>query len=262
MAISAAAWVNYVNRLSAVDKKATALVGDFITNFANIGGEPFSFDNPDHMRALINYSYGVSTVYGEAAAALACEMYDAAGLASGMFLEPAVPVSPPGFKGVAASVTDAAKAKNVEIVASRVGRLVKKTGARTTLHNAKRDGLKAAWVPHGDTCAFCIALASRGWEDARELEDNMHIHSNCDCTYAVKYNENTSYAGYDPQTYKDLYYSAPVPEGEKITAKSRINALRREAYAENKEEINAQKRSAYAKRKERESSEAEEINVN
>jgi hypothetical protein len=43
--------------------------------------------------------------------------------------------------------------------------------------------------------------------------------------------------------------------------KDKLNAMRRDAYAENKEEINAQKRSAYEKRKERNSSEAEEINV-
>lgn len=258
MAISAAAWVKYVNMLSAVDKEATKKVADFINNF----GETFNYDNPEHMRALINYSYGVSTVYGEAAAALACEMYDAAGLASGVFLDPAVPVSPADYKYVANTIIDAAGARNSEIISSRVGRIVKKTGAKTTLHNAKRDGLKCAWVPHGDTCAFCITLASRGWEDASYYEDNLHIHSNCDCTYAVKYNEKTKYAGYDPQTYQDMYYNAPVPEGQKMTAKSRINAMRREAYAENKEIINAQKRSAYEKRKERNSSEAEEINVN
>jgi hypothetical protein len=59
-----------------------------------------------------------------------------------------------------------------------------------------------------------------------------------------------------------MYDNAPVEEGQKMTPKNRINAMRREAYAQNKEEINAQKRSAYAKRKELNSSEAEEINVN
>ena len=45
------------------------------------------------------------------------------------------------------------------------------------------------------------------------------------------------------------------------TPNERINAMRRDAYAQNRELINEQKRSAYAKRKERESSEAEEIKV-
>ena len=41
----------------------------------------------------------------------------------------------------------------------------------------------------------------------------------------------------------------------------KINAMRREFYAENKNRINEQKRSAYAKRVERNSSAAEEVDV-
>lgn len=258
MTISASSWVNFVTRLSALDKAATEKVEDFLNSYNG----HFDYSNPQHMRMLIAYSNSISQVYGEAAAALACEMYDAAGVASGVLLDPALPAEPPNVYEVANTIVNVADTMNPNIIGSRVGRLVKKTGAKTTIQNAKRDGLKVAWIPHGDTCAYCIALASRGWEDAGYYEDNMHLHSNCDCTYGVKYTKDTNYGGYDPQTYKDLYYGAPVPEGQKITAKSRINALRREAYAENKEVINAQKRAAYAKKKERESSAAEEINVN
>ena len=48
---------------------------------------------------------------------------------------------------------------------------------------------------------------------------------------------------------------------EGSTPKDKINAMRREFYAENSDEINAQKRDAYEKRKERESSAAEETDV-
>ena len=34
------------------------------------------------------------------------------------------------------------------------------------LKNALRDGAEFAWVPNGDTCAFCMTLASRGWQRA------------------------------------------------------------------------------------------------
>ena len=47
-----------------------------------------------------------------------------------------------------------------------VSRLVKRAGADTTLKNAQRDGAEFAWVPHGDSCAFCLTLASRGWQRA------------------------------------------------------------------------------------------------
>ena len=57
-----------------------------------------------------------------------------------------------------------------------------------------------------------------------------------------------------------MYYGADL-DGEAPSAHNRINAMRREFYAENKDEINAQKRSAYAKRIERDSPQAEEKNA-
>lgn len=250
------AWVKYVNRLSAIDKLATDKMGEVISSIAN-----FDFGNPEHMAVLIYEAYRISTTYGEAAATLAAEMYDAIGLASGMFLDPAEVAATARIAQVDWTVRGAAKTQNVHEVASAVGRLVKKAGVDTMLQNAKRDGAEVAWVPNGDTCAFCITLASRGWRDA-DSSYQEHIHSNCDCTLATRFNNQTSIKGYDPRKYEDMYYGADL-DGQKATAKNRINALRREFYAKNKEEINAQKRMNYAERKERlNSSEAEEINVN
>lgn len=261
MEISSRAWVDYVNKLSKLDEVASKKIGAFLTNFKG-----FSYNNPAHMKALIDYAYGISTIYGEGAAALACEMYDAVGLASGIFLEPAIPAEVASYGDVAKAINGTAKYKNDEMVSSSIGRLVKRTGADTTLNNALRDGAEFAWIPSGDSCAFCIALASRGWQrasrDAIKGGHAEHIHSNCNCEYAIRFNERTNYKSYDPEVYKEMYDDAPVEEGQKMTPKNRINAMRREAYAKNKEEINAQKRDAYAKRQELNSSEAEEINVN
>lgn len=71
-----------------------------------------------------------------------------------------------------------------------------------------------------------------------------HIHSNCDCEYAVRFDERSGVAGYNPEKYAEMYYAA---DGNNPT--ERINAMRREQYAKNKEEINAQKRIAYDVRK-------------
>jgi hypothetical protein len=84
--------------------------------------------------------------------------------------------------------------------------------------------------------------------------------------------------GYDPDKYLDMYYGdywMDKLDGEAYdefveshrfyegyNSKENINSMRRIFYQENKDKINAQKRSAYAKRKERESSKAEEIDVN
>ena len=128
------------------------------------------------------------------------------------------------------------------------------------MQNAIRDGAYWAWIPSGDTCAFCITLASRGWQKASKsaLKDGHaeHVHANCDCTYAVRFDDNLDVEGYEPQDYLDMYYDA---DGD--SPQERINALRRKFYNENKEIINEQKRSAYAKKIERESSAAEELNV-
>ncbi|WP_291225020.1 hypothetical protein [Gemmiger sp.] len=124
-----------------------------------------------------------------------------------------------------------------------VSRLVKRAGADTTLKNAVRDGAEWAWVPHGDTCPFCITLASNGWQKAssKVLKGGHaeHIHANCDCEFAIRFDHNTTVAGYDPEKYLKQYRDAG---GD-------VNAMRRIDYAANRERINAQKRAAYAERK-------------
>jgi hypothetical protein len=152
------------------------------------------------------------------------------------------------------------KTGNPNIVADATGRLVKMVSADTMQQNALRDGADWAWIPQGDTCAFCIALASRGWQKAskKAIKNGHaeHIHANCDCTYAVRFSDKRDVEGYHPQQYFDMYEGA---DGN--TPQQRINAMRREFYQDNKEIINEQKRSAYAKRIERNSSEAEAFNV-
>ena len=240
MTISAESWVKYINALSKVNEAAT----NELSKFINAG---FSYSNPEDMRRLIGYAYGISTKYGEAAAELACQMYDAIGLASGMLLEPAVPAEVATYGDVAKTIYGTAKqSQNTDELLGAMVRLVKRAGQDTTIKNALRDGAQFAWIPHGDTCAFCLALASRGWQDASKDAVNT----------------KTQVKGYDPDRYLKMYYDAPLLEGQKENAKNRINAMRRQAYARNKHEINAQKRAAYEKRQELNSSEAEEIDVN
>lgn len=249
------AWANYVKRLSNIDKAATKRIGEFVDSIPG-----FDFGNPEHMAALVLEAFNVSDVYGEAAATLAAEMYDAVGLASGMFLDPAELAQTATLSTVEQTVYGAAKHQSVKEVSQAVGRLVKKAGVDTVANNAKRDGSEVAWIPSGDTCAFCITLASRGWQNAQYYVE--HLHANCDCTLGVRFNNSTKVKGYDPAKYEAMYYGADL-DGQKDTSKNRINALRREFYAKNKEEINANKRMNYAERRERlNSSEAEEINVN
>lgn len=119
------------------------------------------------------------------------------------------------------------------------------------LKNALRDGAEFAWVPNGDTCAFCMTLASRGWQRAskKAIKNGHaeHIHANCDCTYAIRFDPEVNVEGYDPDAYLKAYRDAG----------SDVNELRRIHYAENRERINAQKRAAYAARNEKKPSTTE-----
>ena len=191
---------------------------------------------------------------------------------------PAEPAPTATFEETAKAVRGTQKNRR-NSVPDTVSRLTKQAAADTTLKNAQRDGAQFAWVPHGDTCAFCIALASRGWQymSKRTLRNGHaeHIHANCNCEFAVRFNESTTVAGYDEDYYKTMFKDVPLdnwntPDGKPPAGSNdanrplyerRVNALRREAYAENKEQINAQKRAAYEKREELNNSAAEEIYV-
>jgi hypothetical protein len=208
---------------------------------------------------LIDYAYAIATKYGEGSAAMACEMYDAIAALNGANVPPAMPAEP-ATRWETTKAVRGTLLMNEEVMPAAVGRLVKLAGVDTIQQNAIRDGAEWAWIPRGDTCAFCIALASRGWQRASKeaIKDGHaeHIHANCDCTYAVRFSHNLDVEGYNPSAYYKMYYG-----NGKGSSDDKIRALRRRIYAENADEINAQKRSAYAKRQERESSAAEELNI-
>ena len=251
MTITKKSWSKYIAALRRINDKATESMMRYIQEY----GMP---QTPDDLSEFIYTAFNLSTKYGEAAAALACEMYDAAAIASGVALAAAEPAPTATYAEVAKAINGTLKTGNAEIVSASVGRMVKMAGVDTTMKNALRDGAEWAWIPVGDTCAFCITLASRGWQRASKKAIKgghaEHIHANCDCTYAIRFDSNTTVEGYTPDRYLRMYEDA-----DGSTPNERINAMRRDAYAQNRELINEQKRSAYAKRKERESSEAEEI---
>ncbi len=217
-------------RLARLNQSAGQLMADYIA--AHGTGDT---------DALIAYAHALVTKYGEGSAELACQMYDALAAAARAGVPAAEPAEPASY-GEVARMVQATKASPPQMQRG-VSRLVKRAGADTTLKNALRDGAEFAWVPQGDTCAFCLTLASRGWQKASQAAIKgghaEHIHANCDCEYAIRFDGRSTVAGYDPDKYLRQYRAA---DGD-------INKLRRVNYAANKERINAQKRAAYAARK-------------
>lgn len=231
MQITANAWNEYITRLSRLNRKAGQLMRQYIDTHGT--------ESTDD---LIAYAYGLVTKYGEGSAELACQMYDALAEAANAGVPAAEPAVPADY-GEVARMVNATKNQNPANLPNGVSRLVKRAGADTTLKNAVRDGAEWAWVPHGDTCPFCITLASNGWQKAssKVLKGGHaeHIHANCDCEFAIRFDHNTTVAGYDPEKYLKQYRDAG---GD-------INKMRRIDYAARKDAINAQKRAAYAARK-------------
>ena len=231
MQITAKTWNEYITRLSRLNQKAGQLMRQYIDTHGTGDAD-----------ALITYAAALVTKYGEGSAELACQMYDALAEAANAGVPAAEPAEPADY-GEVARMVNATKNQNPANLPNGVSRLVKRTGADTTLKNAVRDGAEWAWVPHGDTCPFCITLASNGWQKAssKVLKGGHaeHIHANCDCEFAIRFDHKTTVAGYDPEKYLKQYRDAG---GD-------INKMRRVNYAANKERINAQKRAAYAARK-------------
>jgi hypothetical protein len=230
MKLTAQTWSEYVARLARLNQKAGQLMADYIAAHGTGDAD-----------ALIAYAHALVTKYGEGSAELACQMYDALAAAARAGVPAAEPAEPASY-GEIARMVQATKASPPQMQRG-VSRLVKRAGADTTLKNALRDGAEFAWIPQGDTCAFCLTLASRGWQKASQAAIKgghaEHIHANCDCEYAIRFDGRSTVAGYDPEKYLKQYRDAG----------SDVNALRRVNYARNRERINAQKRAAYAARK-------------
>lgn len=236
--ITQSEWNRYVRLLRQLNEQAAMDIVSFMRN--NLLHDPTSNAiealTDAQRKELLDYAYAIVQKYGEGAAALSAEMYDAVAILEGRYIAPAEMAQLANYGDVAKAVNGTLlQSSNLDEIANAAARWVKMAGADTTLHNAIRDGAQFAWVPSGETCAFCIMLASRGWQYASKKAIKgghaEHIHSNCDCQYAVRYDERTTIAGYDPDEYRSMYRHA---DGRTPTEK--INAMRRTAYADGNDE--------------------------
>lgn len=232
MTVSLNEWVKYRDLLAKLSQKAADEFRDAVWSASGRWGGVGLANIPRD--ELIEFAYVLATKYGEGSAALACEYYDAMAELSGVYLPAAVPAETATYGETAKALNGALKfTEDAAYISNVVGRLVKQAGQDTTLQNSLRDGAQFAWIPAGETCAFCLTLASRGWQYASKKAIKgghaEHIHSNCDCAYAIRFNEKTNVEGYDPDRYLSMYRHA-----DGSTPQERINSMRRAAYAEDK----------------------------
>ena len=190
---------------------------------------------------ILDATYKITQAYGLAASTLAANKYDQdVALAEKQgFLKPgqikeAEVWDPLGYGSIARAINGTLKNDSKEKLPDTIERMVKRFAEDTTLMNARRDGAEYAWIPAGDTCVFCLSLASNGWQRASRstAEGNHadHIHPHCDCTFSVRFSKDTKIKGYNPEKIK-----ARIEACEGDTWKEKLNSLRRELYAEKKE---------------------------
>lgn len=258
MIISDAEWVNFITKLKALDDMAAEEIKQYAINSGAFNEATQSYVVTED---LIQYAYAIATRYGEASASLAALLYDEIAAAEGVSLPPAEVAPTASYRDVIQAIYGSHEfSPTLVVLGAALSRLVKLAGVDTTVKNAIRDRAQIAFVPHGDTCAYCIMLASSGWRTATDADLKgghvAHCHGNCDCTYAVRHRKESFVKSYDPDKYAKIYRDA---NGD--TKEERLNSMRREFYAENAEKIRGQKRDAYARERALESSSAEETNV-
>ena len=220
--MSAAEWYKYRNMLKKINMAAVEEFQKILNREANYQG--FLLTLP--RSRIIEVADALVMKYGTASAEAACQLHDAVAEVAGVRVPAAEPAELPTIHEIAKVVNGAAKKGSDDIVSQAVGRMVKQVGQDTTLKNAARDGAEWAWVPAGETCAYCIALASEGWQTASKAAQMGahadHIHPNCDCAYCIRFSKYGGVGGYDPGKYKRMYYNGGN------TAKERLNNLRRD----------------------------------
>ena len=218
MKISQTSWRRYIGTLRAINDRAAADVQKWIKTYAiddegrivaNIGDIVDADGN-----SFIDYCYFIAQEYGNASAAVSAQMYDALAELEGASVPPAEMANNATYHDVAKTVNGVLKTShNVEEMSGAVTRLVKKAGCDTTLQNAYRSARRI----------------KKGYPHAE------HIHSNCDCNYAIRFNQDTNVEGYDPDKYDKVFDEAEKIardegyelEGKWNMSKDNLNAVRR-----------------------------------
>lgn len=217
--LSSQAWLNYIRRLNGINAQARKDLKKWILQWG-VDENGNLLDNINEAVAgrdqtFADYCLLVVQKYSDASGALAAAMYDAIAILEGASVPPAEMVANATIDDMYKTTNGVLKtSRNVDEMTGAVSRYVKKASCDTMLQNAYRDRAQYAWIPQGETCAFCMALAAQGWVNVsvRKIRKGYphaeHIHSNCDCNYAVRFNKDTEVEGYNPDYYTDMFYKA------------------------------------------------------
>lgn len=128
---------------------------------------------------------------------------------------------------------------NVDTAQQLVADMIHSAARLTTQRNMRLDPTSPRWarVPSGETCEFCLMLASRGFAYTSEKTAGreMQYHSDCDCRIVPSWGKQTL-AGYDPD---GLYarYKACADTVAPMTTRERYDAYKKTLAARGGEEL-------------------------
>ena len=128
---------------------------------------------------------------------------------------------------------------NVDTAQQLVADMIHSAARLTTQRNMRLDPTSPRWarVPRGETCEFCLMLASRGFAYTSEKTAGreMQYHSDCDCRIVPSWGKQTL-KGYDPD---GLYarYKACADTVAPMTTRERYDAYKKTLAARGGEEL-------------------------
>lgn len=152
---------------------------------------------------------------------LGAQWYDLCSELAGVNAEPAY-VNPPTWEELADRAIAAAEAhpelppEHVlgEFLQNVVAGSVRDTGDANLQRDYERGLCAGKWsrVPVGETCAWCLMLASQGaWYKSQESALGKragHYHNRCDCVAVFHSDPDQIYGYKDLFKYKEMYYDA------------------------------------------------------
>ncbi len=180
--------------------------------------------------------------YGDAAAACAADLYDQMAEAAGASVSPAIlDTSDVGefieeqIRYQAVKLVSGDAHGFVEMAAKKAKAQTQRRANSTMTRNVKRDGVRYARVPMGgETCTFCLMLASRGfvYKSAKTAGKGRHYHDNCRCKVVPQFGKGgraTKVEGYDPDELYEQWKKFQEIDSMSYGDGGRLTELDREA---------------------------------
>ena len=215
-------------------------------------------DVPACRDAVVSAVNAVLDAYSLAAGQASADFFDASReIAVGSRLGAAVATGrdPDATEGAIRAFVDKVLKGDIDsfnsAVLSRVGYELKRSAGQTMMENAARDPLKPrfARVPGGgETCKFCLMLASRGfvYHSKKAAGSFDHYHDGCDCKVVCSW-DNGGVEGYDPDAIADRWNDLEWADAELRAERNGTTA--EEEYAKRMRQLGESAKRAKRRRK-------------